>query len=74
MLRCAKIVAAVGIGLVSIISYVHTSKAQQNTVTAIDIALEPDATMMQHAQADNARLRKASSSNRRKICIGCNKK
>jgi hypothetical protein len=28
------------------------------SVTAIDIALEPDATMMRHAQADNARLLK----------------
>ena len=29
-----------------------------NTITAIDILLEPDATMIQHAQAANARLRK----------------
>jgi 2'-5' RNA ligase len=29
---------------------------QQNPVTAIDIALEPDATMVQHAKAANARL------------------
>jgi 2'-5' RNA ligase len=36
-----------------------TSNAQQDAVTAIDIALEPDATMMEHAQADNARLLKA---------------
>jgi len=28
----------------------------QSTVTAIDILLEPDATMLQHCQADNARL------------------
>jgi 2'-5' RNA ligase len=34
------------------------SVAQENTVIAIDIALEPDATMMRHAQADNARLLK----------------
>jgi hypothetical protein len=33
--------------------------AQQNPVTAIDIALEPDATMIQHAMADNARLLKS---------------
>src|SRR6266849_9513528 len=58
MLRYAKIVAALGIGLVSLLNYVDTSKAQQNPVTAIDIALEPDATMIQHAQADNARLLK----------------
>src|SRR6202012_3304564 len=30
--------------------------AQQNPVTAIDIALEPDATMVQHARDANARL------------------
>jgi 2'-5' RNA ligase len=36
-----------------------SSKASpESPVTAIDIALEPDATMMQHAQADNARLLK----------------
>src|SRR6266436_7194603 len=29
---------------------------QQNPITAIDIALEPDATMVQHAKAANARL------------------
>jgi 2'-5' RNA ligase len=33
--------------------------AQQSPVTAIDIALEPDATMMQHAKAANARLLKS---------------
>jgi 2'-5' RNA ligase len=33
--------------------------AATSPVTAIDIALEPDATMMEHAQADNARLLKA---------------
>lgn len=31
--------------------------AQENPVTAIDIALEPDATMIKHAEAANARLR-----------------
>ena len=34
------------------------SGAQENPVTAIDIALEPDATMIQHAEAANARLLK----------------
>ena len=33
--------------------------AQQNPVTAIDIALEPDATMVQHAKNANARLLKS---------------
>jgi hypothetical protein len=34
------------------------SSVGQNPITAIDILLEPDATMLQHAQADNARLLK----------------
>ena len=38
--------------------YAAPSNAQQSPVTAIDIALEPDATIIQHAQADNARLLK----------------
>jgi hypothetical protein len=59
MLTCAKSVGALGIGLVSLLGPVEASKAQQNQVTAIDIALEPDVTMVQHAQAANARLRKA---------------
>ena len=33
--------------------------AQQNDVTAVDIALEPDATMLQHAKDANARLLKS---------------
>jgi hypothetical protein len=35
------------------------SSPDQNSVTAIDILLQPDATMLKHAAADNARLRKA---------------
>lgn len=35
--------------------------AQENAVTAIDIALEPDATMIKHAEAANARLRQVFS-------------
>ena len=37
----------------------NVSHAQENPVTAIDIALEPDATMARKAEADNARLLKA---------------
>src|SRR5579872_4119921 len=37
----------------------HRAFAQQNEVTAIDIALEPDATMVQRAKDANARLRKS---------------
>src|SRR5690348_10196705 len=41
------------------VAVVQGAVAQQNPVTAIDIALEPDATMVQHAMAANARLLKA---------------
>jgi hypothetical protein len=49
--------AVIGIGLM--LASTQVSVAQQNPVTAIDIALEPDATMVQHAMAANARLLKA---------------
>jgi 2'-5' RNA ligase len=39
-------------------SQIAPAKAQPMPVTAVDIALEPDATMIQHAMADNARLLK----------------
>ena len=58
MLTNTRVLAALGIGLVVLFGYAGASRAQQNPVTAIDIALEPDATMIQHAQADNARLLK----------------
>jgi hypothetical protein len=44
------------IGLGLMLASTQTSVAQQNPVTAIDIALEPDTTMVQHATAANARL------------------
>src|SRR6516162_4238108 len=46
--------AIVGLGFA--VAAVQGAVAQQNPVTAIDIALEPDATMVQHAKAANARL------------------
>ena len=58
MLKSSKVISALSIGLVSMLGYAGTSLAQ-NPVTAVDIALEPDATMIQHVQADNARLLKA---------------
>src|SRR5712691_11034557 len=58
MRRYMKVLAALGIVLGSLLAYAGTSSAQQNPVTAIDIALEPDATMIQHAEAANARLLK----------------
>ena len=59
VLKCWKILAAFGIGLISLLGDANSPRAQQNAVTAIDIALEPDATMMQHAKTANARLLKA---------------
>jgi 2'-5' RNA ligase len=56
VLKYTKVSAALVIGLLSLLSYAAPSNAQQNLVTAIDIALEPDATMIQHAKANNARL------------------
>ena len=58
MLRYVNALAAFLVGIGSLFVCVQTSSAQQNPVTAIDIALEPDATMIQHAQAANARLLK----------------
>ncbi|MGO4406002.1 2'-5' RNA ligase family protein [Bosea sp. RAF48] len=55
----AKSLVALCFGLAAALMSVSPSNSQQNPVTAIDIALEPDATMIQHAQADNARLLKA---------------
>jgi 2'-5' RNA ligase len=50
--------SAVGLGLGLVLALAKGSVAQQNPVTAIDIALEPDATMIQHARDANARLLK----------------
>jgi hypothetical protein len=55
--RYAKVLAAFGLCLASLLGY-SESGAQTNPVTAIDIALEPDATMVHHAEATNTRLRK----------------
>jgi hypothetical protein len=41
------------------VAFTQRAFAQQNPVTAIDIALEPDATMVQHAKDANARLLKS---------------
>ena len=45
--------------LVATTAKAQTMTVPQHPVTAIDIALEPDAVMMRHAHADNARLLKA---------------
>ena len=51
-----EVISAIGLGLGLAMALVPGAVAQQNSVTAIDIALEPDATMVQHAMAANARL------------------
>jgi hypothetical protein len=50
-------VASISICLASLLTYWGAAMAQQSAVTAVDIALEPDTTMVQHAEAVNARLR-----------------
>lgn len=58
MRKLVRAAAALGLGLAPMLCIAGASQAQQNPVTAVDIALEPDATMIQHAQAANARLLK----------------
>ena len=54
-----EVFTAIGLGLGLAMAFVQGAAAQQNPVTAIDIALEPDAAMVQHAMAANARLLKS---------------
>ena len=54
-----KTLAALGFGVASLLGNAERSSAQQNSVIAIDVALKSDATMIQHAKANNARLPKA---------------
>ena len=58
MMKFAKVLAALGLGLGLALGYAGRSNAEQSPITAIDIALEPDATMIQHAEAINERLMK----------------
>ena len=57
MNRYVEVLTLVGLCLASLLAHSPASSAQQSPVTAIDIALEPDAVMVQHAEATNARLR-----------------
>jgi hypothetical protein len=50
-------VASISICLALLLGYSGAAMAQQSPVTAIDIVLEPDATMVHRAEAVNARLR-----------------
>jgi 2'-5' RNA ligase len=54
-----RIMLAMAIALGSLSGLASAAQAQDSPVTAIDIALEPDATMIEHAQAANARLLKS---------------
>src|SRR6201993_2937700 len=54
-----EVFTAIGLGLGLAVAVVQGAAAQENPVTAIDIALEPDATMAEHAMAANARLLKS---------------
>jgi hypothetical protein len=55
----APVFTAIGVGLALAFAFAGGAVAQQSPVTAIDIALEPDATMVQHAKDANARLLKS---------------
>jgi hypothetical protein len=55
----SEVFTTIGLGLGLAVALVQGAVAQQNSVTAIDIALEPDATMVQHSMAANARLLKS---------------
>lgn len=48
-----------GIVLQLLLGYIGSANAAQDSVLAINIALEPDATMTQHAEAANAQLLRA---------------
>jgi 2'-5' RNA ligase len=56
LLRHWKIVAMIIVGISSLLGFAQASSAQEQPVTAIDIVLEPDNAMIQHAAAANARL------------------
>lgn len=51
-----KVLLALGICLASLLGRAETSSAKEYPVTAIDVLLEPDAIMLQHAEVNNARL------------------
>jgi len=53
-----KVLAAFVVGLGLLIGCAELSQAKEDAVTAIDILLEPDVTMLEHAEANNARLLK----------------
>jgi 2'-5' RNA ligase len=58
MQRYMNAIMTIGLWLGLALPFAQQSAAQQNSVTAIDIALEPDEVMVQHARDANARLLK----------------
>ncbi len=51
-----KILLAISFCLAVLLGHSATSNAKESPVTAIDVLLEPDSTMLQHAKTNNARL------------------
>ena len=58
MYRYLTVLLALALGLGCLAAFSQASRLATEPVTAIDIALEPDATMIHHAEAVNARLLK----------------
>ena len=58
LFTCLQVLAGFLVGFGALLVQAQTSSAQVTPVTAIDIALEPDATMIHHAETANARLLK----------------
>lgn len=58
MVRYRKLLAALGICAGPLLGYAKEASAEQKPITAINIALEPDAAMVRYAEAANARLLK----------------
>jgi hypothetical protein len=54
-----ELISAIGLAFGLAMTFVPGAVAQQSAVTAIDVALEPDSTMVEHATAANARLLKS---------------
>ena len=59
MLKYLVLVSAVVLGFGTQPGYAQATSGIKPSITAIDIALEPDATMLEHAAALNARLRQS---------------
>jgi 2'-5' RNA ligase len=53
-----KLLAVLGLCVGPLPGYMEKASAESKPITAINIALDPDATMIQHAETANARLRK----------------